>query len=403
MNAHEVLKGMRVVEASAFVAAPSGGMALAQMGADVIRIDPVGGGLDHHRWPVDKDGTSLFWCGLNKGKRSVAIDLSCAEGRELASAIATAPGPGAGIVLTNLPARGWLDHDKLRALRRDLVQLTFQGTRDGGSAVDYTINPRMGLPFITGPGGGVVNHVLPAWDLIAGQMIALGVLAADRARATTGEGQHVRLSLEDVALAVMSHLGLVAEAQLGQERRSFGNYLFGAFGRDFLCADGERVMIGGLTRKQWRSLCVATGLTQALEQLARRLGRNLDLEGERFEARHEISEILTPWFGARSLVQVRETLDQHGVCWGRYQSVRQLVDEDPACSEANPMFSKVEQPGVGGLLTAATPYDYVGGRREPAEPAPRLGQHTEQVLSELLGMGQSQFGELLARRIVGAR
>jgi 2-methylfumaryl-CoA isomerase len=106
---------MRVVEAAAFVAAPLGGMTLAQMGADVIRIDAVGGGLDYRRWPVTDDGTSLFWTGLNRSKRSVALDLSTPEGRELAMAIATAPGDDAGLFLTNFPPRGWLDHDKLRA------------------------------------------------------------------------------------------------------------------------------------------------------------------------------------------------------------------------------------------------------------------------------------------------
>ena len=79
MNA--ILEGMRVVEGSAYVAAPLGGMTLAQLGADVIRFDPIGGGLDRKRWPVTDDGQSLFWAGLNKGKRSIQIDLSSPEGR----------------------------------------------------------------------------------------------------------------------------------------------------------------------------------------------------------------------------------------------------------------------------------------------------------------------------------
>src|SRR5665811_1573132 len=87
-----LLQGMRVVEASAFVAAPLGGMTLAQLGADVIRVDPIGGGLDARRWPVTEDGTSLFWAGLNKGKRSVAIAVRSPRGRELFTALITAPG-----------------------------------------------------------------------------------------------------------------------------------------------------------------------------------------------------------------------------------------------------------------------------------------------------------------------
>ena len=115
---------MRVVEAAAFVAAPLGGMTLAQMGADVIRIDTLGGGLDHGRWPVTENGTSLFWCGLNKSKRSVALDLASAEGRELAMAIVCAPGDDAGMLLTNFPPRGWLSYETLSARRADLIQLT---------------------------------------------------------------------------------------------------------------------------------------------------------------------------------------------------------------------------------------------------------------------------------------
>lgn len=402
MNGYQVLDGMRIVEASAFVAAPLGGMTLAQMGADVIRIDPIGGGLDYRRWPVTPDGTSLFWCGLNKGKRSVAIDIASPEGREISCAIATSPGEGGGIVLTNMPARGWLDHDYLRSLRPDLVQLTFQGTRDGGSAVDYTINPRMGLPLITGSAksGGVVNHVLPVWDLISGQMLALGLMAADRARSRTGKGQHVKLSLEDVALSVMSHLGFIAEAQLGQERGRYGNYLFGAFGRDFACRDGQRIMVVGLTSKQWRSLCAATELTVAIELLEARLGCDLSLEGKRFAAREEIAQLLIPWFGVRDFSEVCETFDRHGVCWGRYQSIQQLVHEDPSCSVQNPMFSMVDQPGVGRVISSGIPFDFNGNERRSTAPAPTLGEHTEEVLSELLGIDQSAFSRLLDRGVV---
>src|SRR5918992_5322420 len=109
-----VLSGMRVVEGSAFVAAPLGGMTLAQLGADVIRFDPIGGGLDYGRWPVTKDGRSLFWAGLNKGKRSLAVDLASPRGREIVRRLVCAPGPDAGVFLTNLRARGWLDYPELR-------------------------------------------------------------------------------------------------------------------------------------------------------------------------------------------------------------------------------------------------------------------------------------------------
>src|SRR6201999_1520697 len=98
------LAGLRVIEVSAFVAAPLGGMTLAQLGAEVIRIDPVGGNIDIGRGPLEPGGASIYWSSLNKGKRSVALPLQTPEGQEAATRLIAE----AGIVLTNLPARGWM-------------------------------------------------------------------------------------------------------------------------------------------------------------------------------------------------------------------------------------------------------------------------------------------------------
>src|SRR4029079_2085336 len=148
-----ILAGMRVIEGSAFVAAPLGGMTLAQLGADVIRFDQIGGGPDHDRWPLAPHGRSLFWAGLKQGKRSIAIDLRSPEGQELASALIAAPGPDAGIFLTNFPARGWLAFDRLQTRRRDLIMVALTGNSDGTSELDYTVNPATGFPDVTGPRG----------------------------------------------------------------------------------------------------------------------------------------------------------------------------------------------------------------------------------------------------------
>lgn len=399
-----VLSGMRVVEAGAFVAAPLGGMTLAQLGADVIRIDTLGGGLDYRRWPVTKGNTSLFWMGLNKSKRSVALDLASPEGREIAMSLITAPGDEAGMLLTNFPPRGWLDYDKLRAKRSDLIQLTLQGDRHGGSAVDYTVNARLGLPAMTGPEDSAepVNHVLPAWDLITGQMVAVGLLAAERHRTRTGEGQHIKLALQDVGLAVLAHLGFITEAQLGQPRQRHGNDLFGALGRDFKCAGGERVMVVGLTGKQWRAIVDATGLGLQFDAIASRLGLDLALEGNRFVARREIGQLLGEWIAARPLQEVAAAFDRQGVCWSRYQGIAEMVKSDVECSPANPMFASIEQPGVGPVLAPGIPLDFQGSGRLQPGPAPVLGQHTEQVLSQLLGIDAAHYGRLHDRGVVSA-
>lgn len=393
-----ILSGLRIVEGSAFVAMPVGGMTMAQLGADVIRFDPIGGGLDFTRWPVTLDGEhSLFWAGFNKGKRSIAVDFRKPKGQEILTRLITAPGENAGLFVTNFPARGWLDYETLRSHRPDLIMVNLVGRRDGGSEVDYTVNPQTGLPFVTGPTvfPRPVNHLLPAWDCIAGQMAMVGLLAAERHRRLTGEGQLVRLALKDVALAMLGNLGKIAEVMVNDtDRPKDGNYLYGAFGRDFGSLDGKRLMVVGLTHGQWKALVEATGLEQELDLLAARLRLNFKKEGDRFRARREIARVFEPWFATRMLQEIRRTFDQHGVTWAQYRTVRETIEHDRDCSVDNPMFAMVEQPGIGSYLMPGSPLDFAAVARTPVRRAPRLGEHTEEILHDILGLSDTEVGQL---------
>ena len=276
---NRLLADLRIVELSAFVAAPLGGMTMAQFGAEVIRIDPIGGGIDYTRWPVTKDGASLYWAGMNKAKRSVALALDKPEGRELAQAIATAPGSGGGIVLTNLPPLPGLDYASLKAKRDDVILLRLIGNRDGSAAVDYTVNAASGFPIVTGPGGAPVNNVVPAWDIAAGLYLATSLLAAERHRTRSGEGQEVVAALADVMLAAVGHLGYIGDVAInGHARPAIGNDLYGSFGRDFATSDARRVMIIALTPRQWRALGRATGLADKLAMIGEMMEVDLDTE-----------------------------------------------------------------------------------------------------------------------------
>jgi 2-methylfumaryl-CoA isomerase len=324
-----ILEGMRIVEGSAYVAIPLGGMTLAQLGADVIRFDPIGGGLDYTRWPVTAEGRSLFWAGLNKGKRSIAVDLRSPRGQELLSELICAPGDEAGLFVTNFPARGWLAYETLKARREDLIMVNLMGRRDGSSEVDYTVNPAVGFPLVTGPRDSPrpVNHLLPSWDAITGTLAAASLLAAERYRRRTGAGQLVKIALKDVALAMLGNLGKIAEVSINDaDRRKDGNYLYGAFGRDFTTLDGKQLMVVALTSAQWKSLREATGLGDELDALGRRLGLDLAREGDRYRARRELTRIFDPWFSTRMLSEIRKIFDERGVGWDPLRPLRALVE-----------------------------------------------------------------------------
>jgi 2-methylfumaryl-CoA isomerase len=392
-----ILDGLRIVEGSAFVAAPLGGMTLAQLGADVIRFDQIGGGLDFARWPLAANGDSLFWAGLNKGKRSIQLDLHSERGRELVAALIAAPGDDAGLFLTNFPARGWLAYDELRARRSDLIMVALTGNPDGSSEVDYTVNPATGFPSATGPRNLAepLNSVLPAWDVAMGTLAALGMLAAERRRTRTGEGQRIDLSLSDVAFAMVGNLGRIAEAQLGgRDQPKDGNYLYGAFGHDFETRDGRRVMVVALTSRQWKGLVEVTGIAEACRTLEQVTGHDLDTESGRYKARDLIAALLRPWFEARDSAAIGEAFRGTGVSWGPYQTFSQLVQEDPRASTANPMFAEVEHPGVGTYLMPGSPLRFSGLDRLPVRRAPHLGEHTEEILAGVLGLSATEIGRL---------
>jgi 2-methylfumaryl-CoA isomerase len=390
------LLNLRVIESSAFIAAPLAGLTLAQFGADVIRVEMIGGGIDYGRMPLARSGRSLYWTGLNKQKRSIAIDLRRLEGRELVRRLVTTPGEDGGVLLTNIPSP-WLTHGELVRARPDLISCTIEGNPDGSTAVDYTVNCATGYPAMTGEGSlaNPVNHALPAWDIACAYQAAMAIVAAADRRRRTGEGAELRLALSDVAFSTLSHLGVIAEAEvLGQERPAIGNHIYGAFGRDFATADGRRVMIAAISAGQWEALVKACSLHAKIRVLEARLGVSLERETSRYAVREEIAEVVASWVRERSLEQIRSAFDANRVCWGLYRKPKDLIAEDPRVSVENPIWDRIETVGVGSHLAAGNAVRALGEAPTWVRPAPLIGQHTEEILAEVLALDSGEIGKL---------
>lgn len=398
------LDGLRIVDLSTYVAGPSGGMTLAQLGADVIRVDPVGGATDTLRLPRDAKGHSLYWASLNRGKRSIEVDLRSAEGRDLVGRLLAAPGEGAGILLTNAGGLPWLDYETLTVHRPDLIKVSITGLSDGSPAVDYTVNCEVGLPLLTGPAGSgqPTNHVLPAWDLLAGLHAAVAILAAERARARTGRGQDVTLSLADVAVATMCNLGFVADVVAnGSGRQRDGNYLYGSFGCDFETLDRRRVMVAALTKRQWQALVEVAGVGEPVAALERALGVDLSREEVRYEYREVVAGLVRPWFARRTLDEVVEALGQTTVLWGVYRDLEEFVADPSSLLNRSRIVEQVEHPGIGTLPTPGSVLNVAGLDGLPPGRAPVLGEHTDEVLRSLLDLDDAAIAELQHAGVIG--
>jgi 2-methylfumaryl-CoA isomerase len=375
------LTGVRIVEISSFVAVPLAGMTLAGLGAEVVRIDPLGGAADHRRWPLAENGASIYWAGLNKGKRSMTVDMADPDAQRTVQRLIAS----AGVFITNVTGRDWLGYPALARLRSDLIALEVVGRADGATGVDYTVNAATGFPLVTGPTDvhGPVNHVLPAWDVSCGLYATVAVLAALRRRDATGSGSRIRLPLDDVALATAANLGFITEPMItGRQRPRLGNAIFGQYGHDFTSADGVGFMVVALTPRHLRDLATVTGTTGAVAALEEELGADFDDEGQRYARRDALNGVFADWFGTHSAAEIADALAPASVLWERYRSFAEVADSDRV--RANPLFCALDQPGIGTYLAPGLPMSVDGLHTAPA-PAPVLGADTEAVPAEWLG------------------
>ena len=396
---YNLLKGLSVIEASSFVASPTAGLYCAQFGAEVIRVDQIGGGPDFHRWPVTTDNDSLYWENLNRAKKSVALDLGRPEGRELLQQLVRATGQ----FITNFPANGFLSHETLAVGRPDLVTVRVMGWADGSPALDYTVNNAVGYPLMTGTGPDPVNHVLPAWDLLSGAYAAFALLAAIRRRETTGEGSEVRVPLSDVAIGTVANLGGIAEVLYsGENRPRLGNAVYGLFGRDFVARDGVRTMIVVVTHRQWANLVSVLGLGDAIAAIEKARGVNFAKDdGLRFEHRDALYPLFENAIRARDQVDLAAALDTAGIVHSAY---RDMIDaaNDPRLVQNNPMFSAFGGNPSGFDYPASGAFGTVPQQeRGPPHAAPYNGQHSEEVLATRLNMSSGEIARLIDQGIIG--
>ena len=401
---YDLLSGLRIVEVSSFVASPTAGLYCAQLGAEVVRIDHKAGGLDYDRYMMTSEGRSLSWENLNRAKKSLALDLNVPEGRELAAEMVRATGQ----MITNLPVNSFLSHDKLAERCPELVSVRIMGWHDGRQAMDFTVNAASGYPLMTGPDdwdaatAPPVNQVLPAWDFITGAYCAFTLLAGLRHRDRTGEGIELRVPLGDVAIGTMANAGAMAEMLYrGADRERLGNAIWGAFGRDFLSQDGKRFMVAALTPKQWKATVEAFGLAAEVAALEAELDADFAAsDHHRFVNRHRLFALFQSAAERFDYADLAARLTKAGATFERYRTMFEAA-QDPDLVANNPLFGPSPANPSGFEYPATRSFANVPGQeRADPKPAPYLGEHSEEVLAERLGLSSGEIARLIDRGVV---
>ena len=375
------------------------------MGAEVIRVDHVAGGLDYDRYMLTDKGRSLSWENLNRAKKSVALDLRSGEGRELLVELSAKTGQ----LITNLPEKSFLSHSAIADKRSDLVSVRIMGWHDGRQAMDFTVNAASGYPLMCGPddwdmqAAPPVNQVLPAWDFITGAYAAFALLAALRHRDACGEGSEVRVPLGDVAIGTLANSGAMAEMLYrGSDRERLGNAIWGAFGRDFVSRDGQRFMVAALTAKQWAGLVKAFDVSAAIAGLEAELGIDFSAgDDPRFKHRKALFTVFEAAAKAKDWSALEKQMSDAGATFEKYRTAHEAAN-DPALIDDNPMFSMTASNPSGFEYPA--PRSFANMPEKAASgpaPAPYLGQHSEEILAERLGLSSGAIGKLVDAGTVG--
>lgn len=390
------LGGVKVVEIGAFIAAPFATMQLADLGADVIKLENPDGGDPMRAIGPFLNGASSTFIRLNRNKRCIAVNLKSDEGIELVREVLS----DADVLVENLRPGALgsvgLDYASVSEVNPRLVYLSASGWGQDGplaslAGLDIMAQARSGLMSITGePDGGPVKVGVPICDLVCGLYLALAAVAALRALDSTGHGQRVDVSLFESAVSFM-----VWEAgryfatgepgeRLGSAHQNMAPY------QAIRASDGW-VTVGAVTPKTWTGFCTALGMADLLSDP--RLG---DAYG-RYAHRAELIQSIERTTTQMPSVEIIDRLNAMGVPCAPIASTSQVfTDEHLAARE---FFWEANHPGVGPVRQIGSPMQFSRTTTRRDAAGPLLGAHTREVMREL-GCADERIADLAARGVV---
>jgi crotonobetainyl-CoA:carnitine CoA-transferase CaiB-like acyl-CoA transferase len=387
------LSGIRVVEFSHMVMGPSCGLVLGDLGADVVKIEPVPGGDNTRRLVGAGAG---FFATFNRNKRSLALDLKAPKGLALAKELIAR----ADVLIENfrpgaLDALG-LGYEALSAENPRLIYCQLKGFLAGPyenrAALDEVVQMMGGLAYMTGPPGRPLRAGTSVNDIMGGMFGAIGILAALRERDRTGRGQMVRSALfENNVFLVAQHMAQYAvtgkpAAPMPERISAWGIYDV------FETSDGEQIFLGVVTDTQWAVFCKLFDLPNLYAD------RGLATNSQRVAERHRLLPVLRELFKRFTRAEIVDAFERAGLPFAPITKPEDLF-ADPHLATPGAMVEVTKADG-GSMPVPALPLEMAGSRLARRLDVPRLGEHSREIADEL-GYGQGEIDELVAKAILG--
>ena len=386
-----LLAGVRVVDLTRVLAGPYASMILGDLGAEVLKIELPGQGDEARGFGPFQNGESAYFTSINRGKKSVSIDLRKAAGQELVKRLAEE----SDVLIENFRPgsmkRFGLDYESLHALCPPLVYASVSGFGQTGPyarrpAYDVIIQAMGGIASITGsPGGAPVRVGSSIGDLGAALFGVIGILAALNRAQKTGQGQQVDISMLDCQVALLEnaiaryYVAGEVPGPLGSRHPAITPFQF------FAAKDGYVVIAAG-NDTLWKKLCATLGAPELVTD-----PRFKD-NALRTENQAELERLLSAILEKKTVAAWEEALGQAGVPCGPIHNIEQVV-ENPQI-QARQMIAELVHPIAGPQAMPNSPLKFSQTPIELQQPAPTLGQHTGEVLEGVLGLSAQELEEL---------
>ncbi|MDD9876603.1 MAG: CoA transferase [Magnetovibrio sp.] len=397
-----ILNGIRVLDFGRFIAGPWCGALLADLGAEVIRVEKIDGGEDRSLYPVsDEDGSGAMYLHCNRGKRGLTLNPLKPAGREIQEKLVAT----ADMVLANMPPRALeqlgLDYQTLKAIKPDIILVTATAFGTTGPyaeklGLDSVAQAMCGNMVMSGTPGQPIKSFSPWVDYNTATYAAFGALAALMHRNATGEGQEVQGALLATALTTSNSI-LIEQDLLKKDRVASGNRgQLGAPGDDVKTKDGHIFVTsaGQPMFERWVRLMAADGEDE-IDWLGDPRFKDDAARGDNAEI---VSERLARWAARRTTEEALTEMAEARIPAASVYTLQQTLD-DPHVRESG-MLAPTPYPGTAkDAPLAATPVRLTGTPGEVRGRAPLLGEHTDEIL-ESLGYGEAEIERLRAERVV---
>ena len=386
------LKGLKVLDLTRVLAGPFCTMLLGDMGAEIIKIEEPGKGDDTRGYPPFLDGHSAYFANLNRNKQSITLDLKNPQAKETFMQLVEA----VDVVIENYKPgtmeKLGLSYEKARERNPRIVYASISGFGQYGPYKDrpgYDIIGQAmgGLMSVTGwPDSPPTRTGTAMGDILGGLNCCIGILAALRSRDATGVGQHVDVALVD---SVVSSMETIIQLYLVDQRvpQRIGNRYEFIYPYDSFQAVDGWVVIGVGGDEVWKRFCKATGLTHLLDDASLASNRQRVVSNERLKG------LVTEWTSTRKVTDIVELLLANSVPCSPILTVDQLAN-DPHIAGAREMIVEMDHPARGKMKVINNPIKFSATKTAIRSTSPQLGQHTAQVMGEVLGLSAGQIEAL---------